>query len=454
MTDPKAIVPSRRARAIVLGSLVLAVGLGAILYFRPWASDAIPPPAPDLSQVDPAVRKAIEEEQSRVREAPQSGRAWGRLGMAFHAHMFDPEALSCFEQAARLEPANPRWPFFLAVIRMAHDPPAALPDLQRAVELCHDATDGPRLRLAELYLRLGQPEDAREQFQALVRKDPAHARARLGLARLDFQNGELATSREHLRHALENPLCRKSALTLSAEIYQRQGDAAAARAERARGIDLPDDPDWPDEYLAEAVRFQVGEVAKLQQAGQLLDQGQTAEASELLQDVVREYPRSAAGWTLLGRAQLAENRFPAAEQSLRTAVKLDPARARAWMYLGVVLAKRGDRPGAIAALRTAVTHRPSYMEAHFNLGMALKDSGESDAAIAAFRDAVRSEPSSALAHAQLGDLLLKQGRPDEAIVHLQQAVDLNPEDRDSRKRLDEARQQLPGAKKKGDSAPL
>ncbi|HJZ93163.1 MAG TPA: tetratricopeptide repeat protein [Gemmataceae bacterium] len=451
MADANATVPSRRARTIVLGTLVVAIGLGAILYYRPWRSDAIDPPAPGLSHVDPAVRKVIEDEQSRVRESPRSGRAWGRLGMAFQSHMFDAEALSCFEQAAGLEPDNPRWPYFRGVIRMAHDPPAALADLQRAVELCRDATDGPRLRLAELYLRLGQPDDAREQFQALVSKDPAHARARFGLARLDFQSGQLDQSREHLRHALESPLARKSALTLSAEISQRQGDAAAARAERARGVELPDDPDWPDEYLAEAVRFQVGEVARLQQAGQLLDRGSATEAIDLLQDVVRDYPRSAAGWTLLGRAQLGEDHIPEAEESLWTAVKLDPARARAWMYLGVVRARRGDRPGAIAALRTAVANRPSYTEAQFNLGIALKDAGETDAAIGAFRDAVRSEPLSALAHAQLGELLLKQGRPDEAIIHLQQAVDLNPDDQDSRKRLDEARQKSADAKKSLDS---
>src|SRR5262245_57701831 len=219
MVDAKATVPSRRARAIVLGTLALAVGIGVILYFRPWASASIDPPAPDLSHMDPAVRKVIEDEQSRVRDAPQSGRAWGRLGMAFQSHMFHGEALSCFEQAVKQEPDNPRWPYFRGVIRMAHDPPTALADLRRAVELCHDATDGPRLRLAEVYLRLGQPDEAREQFQALVRKDPGHGRARLGLARLDFQTGQLATSREHLRHALGSPVCQKSALTLSAEIY-------------------------------------------------------------------------------------------------------------------------------------------------------------------------------------------------------------------------------------------
>src|SRR5262249_23031503 len=141
---------------------------------------------------------------AEVKRAPRSAEAWGRLGMVFSSHIFADEALVCFAEAERLQPKDPRWPYHQALIRLADDPPAAVPKLRQAVGLCREEVDGPRLRLAELYQALGRPDEAREQFEILVREDPRHARAHLGLARLDLQAGRLAPSREHAEHALSN----------------------------------------------------------------------------------------------------------------------------------------------------------------------------------------------------------------------------------------------------------
>src|SRR5262245_49644969 len=194
---------STRRRWIALGALALlaAVGVGVYLVCSP-AKEEVEPPAPDLTGVDPAVSDLIADAQAQVRKSPKSGGAWGRLGLALHTHIFGNEALVCFARAEQLDPNNPRWPYFQALIHLAHDPPAALPKLRRAVELCRDETDGPRLRLAELYLRLGQEDEAREQFRGLSRSSSPHPRAHLGLARLAFQNGDLVASREHLKPAL------------------------------------------------------------------------------------------------------------------------------------------------------------------------------------------------------------------------------------------------------------
>jgi tetratricopeptide (TPR) repeat protein len=420
--------------------------------YRHWNSKpAVPdPPAPDLTRVDPAIREVIEAERERVGREPESGVAWGRLGMAFFAHMFGSEALTCFEQAERLDPENPRWPYFRGLIHLAHDPPAAERPIRRAAELCRDETDVPRLRLAELYLRLGRPDEAREHFEILVRRQPAHARAQLGLGRLALLGGDPAGAREHLRHALNHPATRKAALALSAEVHQRQGDAQAAHQDRARMVGLPDDPEWPDKYGEETGPFQVGEAALLRLARQLMDRNGGAEATSLLQQLVWDYPQSAAAWTLLGSAQMSQEQLPAAEQALRAALKLDPGQARAWLYLGVVRLKRGDRAEAMACFREAARRRPTYLEAQFNLGVCLKDAGDFDGAAAALRDALRSQPLSAPAHAQLGEVLLKQGSIQDALGHLQQAVDLNPGDRSARTLLEEAQRKLPpGAKGPG-----
>ena len=69
-----------------------------------------------------------------LREHPSAGPAWGRLGMVLHAHVFADEAQACYAEAARLDPADPRWPYLEANIQLSRVPDAAVPGLRRAAE--------------------------------------------------------------------------------------------------------------------------------------------------------------------------------------------------------------------------------------------------------------------------------------------------------------------------------
>jgi tetratricopeptide (TPR) repeat protein len=421
-----------------------------------WGPDVIDPPTPPLSDVDPAVREALEDHLEKVRQSPRSPEAWGTLGMVFTSHAFGEQALACFAQAERLDPQDSRWPYNQGLIFLAYDPLAALPKIRRAVQLCGDAVQEPelalrwqsaRLRLAELGVRLGRSDEAREHFQALLQRDSTHPRAHLGLARLYFQAGEMDRCREHLPHALAHPAARRSALTLHAQLLRRQGNLTAARRELARAIDLPREPDWPDEYVAEALPYKVGESARLQQAEHLLDQGRPADSIQRLREIVQTYPRSARAWTLLGWAQLMQQDLPAAEKALHAARKLDPGSARVYLYLGNARYEQQDYRSAIGFFRKAIERKPDSLQAQFNLGLSLKKEGEPRAAISAFREAVRCQPLSAAAHVQLGELLAQDKQYDEAQSHLKQAIELNPADGHARKLLEELRGKHPGAKK-------
>ena len=439
MTGPTP-TTSRRPSPVLLGVIALVVVSGVVLYRYGLAHPAAPePPNPDLSQADYAVREAIAGARERVLEDPGSADAWGRLGMAFYAHVFGPEATACFEQAEALDPDNPRWPYFQALILRSSDPPAALPKLHRAVELVRDETDRPRLLLGELYLMLGESGRAREHLQAVLHREPEHPRAHLGLARLEYQDGDPAVCREYLKYAADSPFTRKAALLLSAEVHQRAGDPAAARRDRAKAATLPDDPEWPDRFLQEVAVFEVGEAARLRQAGRWLAGGRVGEAVHALRGLIREYPRSARARTQLGIALCTAGRAADAERELLAGLDLDPAQPNACRYLGLIRRRQGDRADAIGWFRKAIALRPSDEDAHINLGLALTDAGDLPAATAAFEAALRCQPLSAAAHAQLGALLLKQGRTDAAVPHLRQAVELNPEDAGSRKLLEQLR---------------
>lgn len=442
MGTPDSMPRRTGSRRWIAGAVLLAVvaAVGVIIFRQFEDEPAVPePPNPELTQVDPAVREVISNAQAEVRKSPQSAAAWGRLGMAFHTHIFAGEAMTCFEQAEKLDPNNPRWPYFQGLIHLADDPPAALPKIERAVELSGDSDEAPRLRLAELYHRLGQHDPAMEQYGRLLVENPTHARVNLGLARLYFEDGNITGSRNRLRLAMEHPATRKSALMLSAELQQRAGDFRAARQDRAAAAELPDEADWPDAYVNETAPFRVGAAVRLKLAGQLLDRNRGAEANKMLDELVRDYPQSALAWTLLGWAQLQQNQNALAEHSLQTALNVDRAQPRSWLYLGVVQQKQGHRSQAIESFRRAIEFKPSYFEAHYNLGVCLKEADEYDAAIVAFENALRCQPLSAPAHAQLGEVFWKQGKTSEAREHLEEAAELNPKDAAVRKLLDETR---------------
>src|SRR5262245_32478462 len=108
MTNPGPTAPSGSARRRLMPG-VLALAARGVVYFVFFRGPGAPaPPEPDLSGVDPAVRKAIEGARAEVKRAPQSAEAWGRLGMVLSSHIFAGEALACFAEAERLQPRDPR----------------------------------------------------------------------------------------------------------------------------------------------------------------------------------------------------------------------------------------------------------------------------------------------------------------------------------------------------------
>ena len=159
-----------------------------------------------------AIVAAVKEARLRVREAPKSDAAWGRLGMILMIHDFRTQGNICLAQAERLNPREPRWPYYQALGALLHaEPEAALPKLERTVALCGDETDAPRVRLAELLLSQNRLEEAEKQLQHLLRINPRHPRAQLGMARLLSQRGDYRASLEPLALAQNDSRTRRAA---------------------------------------------------------------------------------------------------------------------------------------------------------------------------------------------------------------------------------------------------
>jgi tetratricopeptide (TPR) repeat protein len=418
-----------RRRAVALGLLLASLAaVGGVAAWQ-WCKAAPPaPPDVDLTGADPAVKSVIESARTELLLTPRSADAWGSLGMELAAHGFYSESVPCFAEARRLNPTEPRWPYFQGVALELRDPDAAIPPLRRAVELSRSGSDAPRLRLAEALLGQGQSDEAEALFREVMTHDPDNPTAHLGLGRLAYERDDWQDSLTHLDRAAASPLTQKRARTLLTEVYRRRDDLVAAERERRLGEDLPPDPDPPDPMLESLGRLQVGRPARLSHASTLLRQDRVMEAVSLLQELVRDYPDSASAWLGLGRALIQQERYRAAEPALREAARLDPARVEVQFYLGVALFQLGRTRDAADFFRRAVQMRPDYALAQYNLGQCLKAQGDRGGAIAAFSEAVRYKPHYAQAHADLGELLALDGRRELALQHLRLAVELEPAD--------------------------
>jgi len=188
----EAIRPAGQAelRTAVAGPLAAAVMAEAL-----GLSGAGVTPLTVLSWYREIVAAVVEQGRAQVQQSPHSAEAWGKLGMVLLVHQFQPQAAICFDQAEKLDPREPRWPYFQALEALLRtDLQAARGKLERAVSLCGDEWDGPRLSLAEVLLGLEDFDEAQRHFSLLIEKNPRHARAHLGLARVAVKRGNLRAS--------------------------------------------------------------------------------------------------------------------------------------------------------------------------------------------------------------------------------------------------------------------
>lgn len=437
----------RKRRPWLLALAALAVGgvltLGVALAVR--RPPAVPVPAVEGVDADPAVAAAYRSARDAVLASPRSATAWGHYGMFLLTCECSAQSRACFAEAARLDPLEPRWPYYHALTFVADDPPQAIADLGRVVELCGDTPDVPRLLLADLLLEAGRLDEAEAHLLKALAAHPGSARAEFGLGRLAVERGDLRGGAEHLRRAAANRYTARGAHALLAQVLRRLDDGPGARREQEAAAAGDSRPSWPDPWVAELNALRVGRRAGADLVSELLGAGRAAEARAAAERLTRAYPEAGNSWLLLGQACLQQNDYRAAEPALRRAVDLMPGSVEAHFELGAALFQEEDHAAAAEQFRLAVEAKPASATSWFNLGRCLLRLGDEDDAADALRKAVEYRPQFAEAHRELGELLARRGDRAAAVEHLGIAVRLNPRDEDARRRVQELRKQAADA---------
>jgi tetratricopeptide (TPR) repeat protein len=378
-----------RVAGVAAVVLTLTAGLWA---WAPWRAAPPVPPDPDLAEVDPEAARLIAVARQRACSEPGSARAWGRLGQALRAHGFGAEANDCFAVAERLDGREPRWPYLRGLTMVLTEPAPGIECLRRAVQRCSGEQTAPQMRLAEVLLEQGRLTEAETCLLEVLEREPHAIRAHLGLGRLALAREDWRSAVQELKACLRDEHARKLARTLLAEAWTRLGEPDSARDEARQAEELPEDEPWPDPFVEEVERLQVGLRPRLARADALARQGHAAEAVALLEETVRKRPEATDAWLLLGQVLLRRQALDPAGRAFGEALHLQPDSVEGWFGLGCVQSLQGRNREAAESFNRAIAGKADHTLAHYNLGQCLRRLNDPDGAARAFRQALTCQP--------------------------------------------------------------
>ena len=431
---------SLRWKRLLAAAAILALAVGLVYLLNPRTA---PPPAIPPDVTDPSILGALSKSRDEVLANPESGSAWGELGLVFYAHEFTAQSYICFTEAARLDPTKPHWPYLIGIGLLEQRPNEALAYFETAYRIAVVAGErsSARLRLAELYLDRGRMDDAIRLFNEELQADPSNARAHYWLGVHALQMDDPAGAVEHLKITVAGPYGRKNASSLLANAYRRLGREGEAERAAADSAGFAGVLAWPDDFVMAYTKRGTGRSAMVQQASELFESGRRGEALDLFEKIVAIYP-DIQTLSVFGDRLSKLGILDQAEEVLRRAVQLDPDYADAHHLLGVTLFQRGEADEqqkqseravemfklARAEFQKTVELKPAHAVAHLFLAKAERRLGQLVWASNACREAIRLSPSLAEAHFVMGEIFLELKRPKDAIAPLEQAVRLAPPD--------------------------
>ena len=330
--------PQRAARVVIMWIAVAAVITALSYSLWPSHDDAIverssrndviaeiEPPSPDTSGFQRLVRERIAERRATVVANPASAQAWGRLGMAFDVHNLVSEAAVCYAQAERIDNADFRWPYMLAICLPESDPADVALVLSRARALNPDYAP-LNLRLAQALFRAGDKPSAALSFQNALTTNPNSTHALVGLAMIALAEKDFQNARLLLERAIRIRPSHGEAYRLLTRVYRALNLTEQSKAAAVAGSRFASKTPMLDPARSE-VMLEGATVAHLvRQASLLRRDGRHADAVRKLRQALEVRPDEMMAHFQLGLALFfGLDRRDEGLSELREAVRLDPS---------------------------------------------------------------------------------------------------------------------------------
>lgn len=423
------------------GLTACIVGILIVSRQQPFSPDAAIPEV-DLTQVHADVADGIRRAVQVIQERPESGLAWGHLGMTLWAHEYSRESLVCFEQAEKHSPDELRWPYFRGVILSTSDRSAALEAFSRAAKIdpVHPA---PLIRKCELLLEAGELDAAREVLTRLLKQSPDNAQVYLLAAFHADRRGDSEEAIRYARRSLALAPGHVKVVSLLARLLNRAGqnDEATALNERLRSLAVTDDG-WPDPLVSEVSSFRLDPYWNAYRANQMIQSGGEQNGLSLLRSLLNQFPDEPAIRIQLVRALLNRGRIDDAAEVLREAEDSSHFELRMLMATTSLLSEDWSRAEAIyRELLDRKSDSPSMLS---EFAFCLRQQLRSSEGLAPAKRAVRLAPEQVSFRLELVRILIDLDRMAEASRELSvlEAIDSNGVSNSESEQIQELRGQI------------
>ena len=386
--------------------------------------DPAPPVELELGTADAEVSELLRELAAAAHAEPRVGALWGELGMAQEVNGYVEAALVSYRKAAELDPAEPRWPYFQALLRAGRgELEAALEHMATSLAL-DDGHPPAWLWLGNWLLDLDRAVEADNAF-ATAAKLGAGAPATVGRARVLLRQGRAAEARD----ALEDLTRRHShsyVFKLLAEAHMRLGDAGQAQLALAK-VEDAGPLRWPDQRSEAKKAYEASVSVRLVAVRQALAAGEPAKALAAATALQRRHPDHQG---LLGALSEAYRQLGQPERRhdvLQHAVAAHPDSYSFHLQLAEHFIETGDRTLATGHLDRVIELNPTVAWAHAQKGLLLLEQHQPDAALAHFQAAIREDPNRAQSYYYAGMVAASQRRWTQAIDFFGSAVRVDPQ---------------------------
>ena len=321
-------------------------------------------------------------------------------------------------RAERVLERNPRNPEALIVLGNAL---AGLKDLDGAVAEINQAIalDPGRSQsysnLAIVRIAQGRNDEAKAAFAKAVETDPTSVAAWLAQANFEWSVGDVAGAETSLTRAYD--LDETNILTRRALAAFFVGSGRASLAEEHL------------RFVAERTDAAASSVAL---ADYYAAQGRSDEARRILEPLTRRRDAAAVATTRLAALAYAAGETANAHDMLDQLLRREPNSEPALLLEARWLLAEGSRERALARARAAVAANPRNVVAHYMRGLAESASHRSIDAIKSFTEVLHLNPRAAIAQVHLSRLHLIRNAVDTAVLFAEEALRNAPDSVDAR----------------------
>lgn len=277
----------------------------------------------------------------------------------------------------------------------------------------------------QAFLGLGQPEDARREFRAVLEIDSSDIDSQLGVVRSYIVDGNLLQARETLDQVIvgNDPSGPVQMLSGALGLQMRDADRAVSDFRSAA-------------EFARSSGFLLEEMQALAGLGDaLLLTGEIDEARDVLRRMEKTGPDNTGTLLIAARVAVIDEDWATAQQKLQEKLRRTPNDRAAQMLLGLVHAKGGNLAQAEMYLEAVVSSQPDNDQARRLLAKTRLTLDKKEAALEALQPLTGDTNADGVSLSLAAAASLGLGEADKAIRYLKRAVVSDPDNIELRLQL-------------------